>query len=181
MLPPFLPRNLASSSRTVRPGRGEQEVGRGQGAVARVVDHQPQRRQLDHVRAGPVDEGQLPVRVDRADALADVEGDRGEPLALDVDLLVQLRVAERPAAHGGQGVQQAPVGVVKGLVPAAARRHQPLLPVRHGHGRGQLVGPRVGGRQGGPRAPQQLPHRAQDRLQHRLMLQPLVRLQRDLV
>ena len=110
------------------PGRHEQEVGRRQGPVAhRVVDRDVQRRQLDHVGRGPVDEGQLPVGVDGADAFADVERDRGEPLALDVDLLVQLGVAERPAAHGGQRPQQAPVGVVEGLIPAPARRHQPLL------------------------------------------------------
>ena len=42
----------------------------------------------------------VPVGGDRADALADVEGDRGEPLPLDVDLLVQLGVAERTPPLG---------------------------------------------------------------------------------
>ncbi len=68
-----------------------------------------------------------------------------EPLALDMDLLIELGVAERPVAHGGQRPQQAPVGVVEGLIPAPARRDQPLLLAGDGHRRGQPVGPWIVG------------------------------------
>src|ERR1022692_1918459 len=105
MVSPFLPGNRASSSRTVRPVRMASPAGtsRKPGAIkapslagssivistdGSFIDRYLDRRQLHHVGRGPVDEGQLPVCVYGADAFSDVEGDRGEPLAPDMDLLV---------------------------------------------------------------------------------------------
>ena len=163
-------------------GRDEQEVGGRRGPVAhRIVDHDAERGQLDHVGRGRVDKGQAPARVDGADPFPDIQGDRGERLPLDVDLLVELGVGERPAAHGGQGLQQAPVSVIKRLIPPPSRGHQPLRPVSDDHRGGQLPGARRVGRQHGPRAAQQPPYRPQDRLEHGLLAQPPVGLQRGLV
>ena len=62
-------------------------------------------------------------RPDRGTALTERLARRRNKPCLVVDLAVELGVAERAAADGGQGLEQAPVGVVEGLVAAAAGRH----------------------------------------------------------
>ena len=164
-------------------GRGEQEVRGGACSVTvadRVVDGMSSDGSSTMSAAAAVDEDQLPGRVDGADALADVEGDRGEPLALDVHLLVQLGVAQRAGADGGQRPQQAAVGRRQTARPGVGPRRPATAgwpatasapPARPRRGRPRPVG---------LRAAQQLAGGVEDGVDHRLLPQAAVGLQGDL-
>ena len=62
-----------------------------------------------------------------------------EPLALEPALLVQGGVAERAGAHGGQRLEQRPVGGVERLGLGPAGHHQPPRVVLAGERRAELV------------------------------------------
>ncbi len=164
-------------------GRGGRQRGGGLGVVLRRVagGRDVHRGQPDQVGGRGVDERQPAGGVHRADALAHAQGDRGEPLALHADLLVELGVAQRPVADGGQCLQQVALGVLDRLIPPPAGDHEPLLLAGHRHGRRQLARSRVGSCQRSLGAAEQLAHRVQDRVEHGLLAQPAVGLLRDLV